>query len=35
LELDQWYYAPSICEHIGFNSTIGHRHTQAEKPYLR
>lgn len=32
---DQWYYAPSICKHIGKVSTLGHVHTKAEEPYLR
>ena len=35
LGYDQWYYAPSVCEHVGFNSTIGHRYNDADRPYLR
>lgn len=33
--LKQLYYAPSIVQHIGFKSTIGHVHTEAENPYMR
>jgi hypothetical protein len=28
--LNQWYHYPSLLRHIGFTSTIGHEHTEAE-----
>ncbi len=31
LKLDQLFINPSLCDHIGFNSTIGHTHTHREK----
>jgi len=31
--LKQLYYVPSVCEHIGMKSTIGHKHTDAETAY--
>lgn len=30
LGLKQWYHYPSLLQHIGFTSTIGHRHTHDE-----
>lgn len=33
--LKQYFYAPSIVRHIGKTSTIGHRHTVHEDPFLR
>lgn len=35
LGFDQWYFAPSLTEHIGKTSTLGHKHTRAENGYLR
>ena len=28
MELDQWYHNPSLCQHIGLESTIGHVHSK-------
>ena len=30
LGLRQWMHNPSLCEHVGLTSTIGHKHTSAE-----
>jgi hypothetical protein len=30
LGLNQWYIYPSLLRHIGYASTIGHKHTEAE-----
>jgi hypothetical protein len=29
--LDQWYHNPSLADHIGYNSTIGHEHTKLSR----
>jgi len=28
--LKQWYHYPSLLRHIGYTSTVGHKHTEAE-----
>lgn len=33
LGLKQYWLAPSVCEHIGMASTIGHMHTIHEQPF--
>lgn len=30
--LRQWMHNPSLCEHVGLTSTIGHKHSRMENP---
>lgn len=34
LGINQYYHVPSLTDHIGIHSTIGHTHTQNEKGYM-
>lgn len=34
LGLKQWHIVPSLIDHIGFTSTIGHRHRKEDNGYL-